>query len=218
MELSEAQIQRIEHYLNVKNITYIDVRLEVLDHIISDVEKNIKEKEVDFEAAFYIVTDKWNSILKETSSFYFGIVHSAPKIVMEKAKNHFKVHFWIMIILSLSISFGDKLVKYSFSNNMQSYFNYGFKFLGLICLIYSSILLYRKKKDKLKTSYSFILKTQSLGILFAFFHLPLSTYFTETGTLNTLSFIFLIGQLQIMYVFFIFYKKHKEAVKRYKIS
>ena len=38
MELTEQQLQRVEHYLDVKHITYIDLRMEVLDHIVSDIE------------------------------------------------------------------------------------------------------------------------------------------------------------------------------------
>ncbi|MFT5214842.1 MAG: ribosomal protein S13, partial [Patiriisocius sp.] len=38
MELTKEQIHKVAHYLNVKHITYIDLRMEVLDHIVSDIE------------------------------------------------------------------------------------------------------------------------------------------------------------------------------------
>ena len=105
MELNKEQLQRVEHYLDVKDITYIDIRTEVLDHIVSDIETKITDDNLDFETVFYSVTDKWNVHLKQTSSWLYGIAYSAPKIVMKKVNNNFRKWFLItnssMILLSM---------------------------------------------------------------------------------------------------------------------
>jgi len=90
MELTTQQLQRVEHYLNVKEITYIDIRTEVFDHIVSDIETKMETEKLDFETVFYNVTDKWNVHLKQTSSCFFGRIFSVPKIVLDKAKKYIK--------------------------------------------------------------------------------------------------------------------------------
>ncbi|MFT6066363.1 MAG: hypothetical protein ACJAQX_002245, partial [Polaribacter sp.] len=67
MELSKEQIQQVENYLNSKNITYIDLRTEVLDHIVSEIEDKIIENEVTFHHAFAIAKQNWNPKLEEAT-------------------------------------------------------------------------------------------------------------------------------------------------------
>lgn len=42
MELSKKQIQDIENRLEKNGITYWDIRLELLDHVVSDIEKRLE--------------------------------------------------------------------------------------------------------------------------------------------------------------------------------
>ena len=58
MKLNKEQLQEIETYLTNKDVEYIDLHLEVLDHISSDIE-NLMEK-ISFEEAFEKVKNKWN--------------------------------------------------------------------------------------------------------------------------------------------------------------
>ena len=101
MDLSKQQLQRVAHYLNVKGITYIDLRMEVFDHIVSDIEAKMIAENLDFETTFYSVTDKWNKHLKQESSFYFGLTYSLPKIVLNKAKKVYKKWFFLPVMAYL---------------------------------------------------------------------------------------------------------------------
>ena len=51
MELTKEQVRQVEVYLQKKNFNYIDLKEEVLDHIVSDIER-ITAKEISFENAF----------------------------------------------------------------------------------------------------------------------------------------------------------------------
>jgi hypothetical protein len=73
IELSKEQLQRVTHYLNVKDIIYMDLRMEVFDHIVSDIEAKMGAENLDFEIAFYSVTDKWNEHLIQESSFILDL-------------------------------------------------------------------------------------------------------------------------------------------------
>ena len=52
MKLTKEQIQEVEGYLKNKDVDYIDLHFEVLDHISTDIENLIIEKQFDFNGAF----------------------------------------------------------------------------------------------------------------------------------------------------------------------
>ncbi len=49
MELSKEQIQYIDHRLENEGVKYWDIRIEMLDHIVSDVEKTLKPENSEYE-------------------------------------------------------------------------------------------------------------------------------------------------------------------------
>ncbi|PQJ68903.1 hypothetical protein [Polaribacter butkevichii] len=216
MELNKEQLQRVEHYLNLKNITYIDVRLEVLDHIVSDIETKMTEENLDFETVFYNVTNKWNTQLKETSSWLFGVGFSAPKIILEKAKKSFKKWFFLMPASYLLSYFLINKMDFLYSINIENSLNLVFQIVTVLTVVLFVFLLISKNKKR--TTYSFILKTQGLNILLGAILLIDFDFFNRKGHLNPfqvgLLFSFILGT----YIYYHFYKKHQEAIQKYKIS
>ena len=89
MELTKEQIQRVDKYLDVKGVKFIDFRIEIFDHIISQIEQKLAIENADFKTVFYQVTNESNKQLDETSSLLFGLIYTAPKIVIKKAKKIF---------------------------------------------------------------------------------------------------------------------------------
>ena len=53
MELTKEQIQQVERYLDKKNFDFIDLKVEVLDHMVSDIESFLVNN-YTFENAFKI--------------------------------------------------------------------------------------------------------------------------------------------------------------------
>lgn len=49
MELTKEQIQFIDHRLEDEGIKYWDIRIEMLDHVVSDVEKTLKQENSEYE-------------------------------------------------------------------------------------------------------------------------------------------------------------------------
>lgn len=49
MELSKEQIQYINHRLENEGIKYWDIRIEMLDHVVLDVEKNLSPENSEYE-------------------------------------------------------------------------------------------------------------------------------------------------------------------------
>ena len=213
MELKKEQLQRIEHYLNVKDIYYIDLRVEIFDHIVSDIEAEILIENFHFETSFYKVTDMWNKQLKPSSSFYFGLAHSAPKIVLEKAKSYFKKWFLFIYFLFFLFMFLESKLKLSISENMQLYIANLLIVVNILFAIIYIFLMFRNSKIKDKTSYSFILKTQNLGLILGFIGIIFSGIIDKVTPIYSLTIMF----IAVTFCYYHFLKKHKEAIKKYRI-
>ena len=218
MELNKEQLQRIEHYLNVKDITYIDIRMEVFDHIVSDIEAKMMDEKLGFETTFYSVTDKWNYYLKETSSWLFGIAYSAPRIVLEKAKKYFKKWFFLLFPVFIFPYFFIDIITIFLSDDTENSINLVFKIVSVLSFIFFTYMLIEKSKNKAKTTYNFILKTQSLNILFGAVVLLKFNYLNKEGTLDPFMSSLLFAFVFATFSYFHFYKKHKKAIKKYKFS
>jgi hypothetical protein len=214
MELTEQQLQRVEHYLNVKHITYIDLRMEVFDHIVSDIETKMMKGNLDFETVFYNVTDKWNPQLKETSSWLFGIAYSAPKLVMKKAKTSYKKLYLISNFLMILLSTFEHKLGLTASDNTQLYLTYSLLMINISCTFIFIYLMINNSKIKQKTTYSFILKTQKIGPVLGGIAIIFSGIIEGVTPVYSLT----IFYVAIIFVYFHFLKKHKEAIKKYKVS
>lgn len=214
MELTEQQLQRVEHYLNIKHITYIDLRMEVLDHIVSDIETKMIKENLDFETVFYNVTDKWNKQLKETTSMFFGLGFSAPKLVIQKAK---KVYWkqYILLFTSYFLPFS-LLNHFNLKIQNSTEFNFFFILKGILILFFLAfIYMIFSRNSKIKTTYGFILKSQSLGAITSL--IVLLIFFSELKELDGISIGMFCSFIFMTFSYFIFYKKHKEAIKKYKV-
>lgn len=215
MQLSTEQIQKVEQYLNVKGIKYVDIRLEILDHMVSDIEDNISENEVPFHYAFSTAKQKWNPQLQETTSMFFGFGYAAPKIVIQKAKKIYWKHYFLLL-LSYFLPFL-ALTELNFEIQNPSEVS-SFIFLkGIaVCSFVSFLYMFMTKKNTLKTTYGFILNAQSLGVLVGLFVLMI--FIKNPGELNGIHIGMMCSFLFSTASYFYFYKKHKTEIKKYQIS
>jgi len=75
-----------------------------------------------------------------------------------------------------------------------------------------------KSVNKTKTTYGFILVTQSFNALFSIILLIDFDFFNKQGDLDAFQVSFLSIFVFSVYIYSHFLKKHKEAIKKYKIS
>jgi hypothetical protein len=216
MEITKQQLQRVAHYLNVKGITYIDLRMEVFDHIVSDIEAKMMDEKLDFETAFYKITVTWNKHLIKESSLYFGLTYSLPKIVLDKAKKVYKKWFFLSVLAYLIPYILLDQLKITFSQNAINDLNVFLQILTVCTLMVFFGLLIIKYKEKNKTSFSFILKTLSWNFSIGFIVLFYLNFSTQDD-LQSFPISFLVAFIFMTYSYFHFYKKHLEAVKKHEI-
>jgi len=216
MEITTKQIQQVETYLDKKNFDFIDLKVEVLDHMISDIESFL-DRNYSFENAFKITILKWEKYFKETSSFYFGLHYHESKIVVKKAIKMFRpFYFLYLAVYILPVAFL-KLVPIKVAEETASFINGFLVSSASILLAYLFIIVIKTKLSKVKTTYRFIIKTQYLSVILLVLGVFLGTVFNDEGEMNAVSTGFTSGGFAVVFICHYFFKKHEEAIKKYKI-
>jgi hypothetical protein len=217
MELSQEQQRQVEVYLQNKDFDFIDLKVEVLDHMISDIE-SLRTKKYSFEDAYRTTVLKWEKYFKETSSFYFGFSYSESKIVVKKAIKIFKpFYFLYLVAYFLPVAFL-KLVPIKVAEDTADFINAFLVSSAAILLAYLLIIVIKTKQSKVKTTYRFILKTQYLSVVLLVLGVFLGTVFNDEGEMNAVFTGFTSGGFAVVFICHYFFKKHEEAVNTYRIS
>lgn len=96
MELSKGQIQKIDQFLEAIGIEYLDIRLEMVDHIASEMEENIKDIDAFFQD-------------QKLQSPYLKYLLSKQKELNELYRKQLKTKFWTNFSVILR-QFGKQLL------------------------------------------------------------------------------------------------------------
>ena len=220
MELTKDQTRKIERFLNNNNITYVDIRLETYDHIVTDIEEKIETQNMSFDNAFSTVTNSWKRHIKETSSFYFGMHYDAPKMVIEKAKKSFKKFYFLYMLAYFFPLVFIQYLKVPFVIDAVNTIFPLIQIIGVCATFFFIFLMIKKWKSKEKTTYSFILRTQTASLAFGLIITCkfLFTDIIDDVSTNAIWIAFNFAFLTSAYIYYTFYEKHIEALKSYKIS
>lgn len=223
MKLTTEQISKINQNLIEKGLVYEDIKLELIDHIATDIEVELENKESNFETVCSAVFDKWEVLLMETS---LNIFSNAPKMVIDKISSYSlkQVKFALICCLIFSalmvgITAIDKdeyffdTLKLLFSGALIFVFFANFMFIFLIW------------KSSVKTTYR----------TFLFCYIPFLIFFcwqSEKSILDTIAYRYYVnkdffgqyiywlppsfGFFYCLY-FIIMANEHFKTVKRYKL-
>lgn len=63
MEITKEQIKHIDNHLKKMGIRYWDMRIEMIDHLVSDIEQNSVSKDFKTELSLALKRAKWNGNL-----------------------------------------------------------------------------------------------------------------------------------------------------------
>ncbi|CAM1361686.1 hypothetical protein [Tenacibaculum xiamenense] len=211
MELTTHQIQRVENYLKHKGIYYEDIKIEILDHFLSDIEDQMYNN-ISFEDAFTNSKLKWLPHLTYSSSFHTGYAYSKPKFVIEKLKTFVKYNNYKIYGITLLLILGIKLNKFEIvvphSSIVRAIVD-GWILFTSAAIIISYIFILLKK---VKTSYRFIFETQILGYLF----FPLfmrGSNFLKNGNADLFDISIILYSIVIVHFAVKVFRKHLEFIK-----
>lgn len=216
MKLNETQITTIDNILDKSGVVYIDYKFEILDHIATEVEELMAEKDLSFENSLDVILKKWEPKLKKSTASTFGYFWEMPEILMQKARKL----YWRKMIFLIATSFVLMGILLLIKDVLA-------KFTENICYLLISILAiqfigYIKiRLSRQKTTFGFLYKQQ----FFAFFFMYLIPTFTlstnekllEKSVNEIFPVIFMIATLIIAPIMnFKFYNEHFDQLKRNK--
>ncbi|WP_088324237.1 hypothetical protein [Polaribacter tangerinus] len=214
MQLTARQTYLVEKYLEVKNFNYLDIRSEILDHIISDIEEKIENKNIDFSVAFCQVKKLWNHQLDESSSLYFGLHFSAPRIIINKAKKIYKKYFFTLLFSYFFPLITLSSFNYSVKSTIEFFPVVVFKAV-IISALFTFFYLFFTKTNTHKTTFSFVLKTQSLNVFLGL--LVAMVFLSNPKEINAIHISMFSAYLFSVCNYYIFYKKHQRVIRNYKL-
>lgn len=172
MKITKEQIDYIDAYLVKKGVTYLDVKLEIIDHIASEIEEKIELENLLFDDAFNLVIKKWQYQFVQRSSFWVGAIYSFPKAVLDKIVTRAKlttIYSLVFIVLWLTLYgyFETQL------NKILAPFSQAIEISSIaVALSVLSIIIYINIKSK-PTSFRFLVNQSSPILMFVFFILML---------------------------------------------
>ena len=170
MKLITEQIAKMDETLVLSGVVYDDIKIELTDHIASEIEKNIGENDILFEEAFINAFDNWKEQLRPSSSKWLGSKNVAPRIVIDKMILNSKklisiaivfVFITTIVLTALVRNFNNEIAIENIRMTLRIVF-----LLELFFIVFCKYLIW---KSKSVTSFVFIYKKlnfSALGLLF----------------------------------------------------
>ncbi len=209
MKLTLEQIDKIDVILDKLGLDFLDIKLEVKDHIACQVEENMRSREVTFDDSLIEVLKCWESKLVLEESWLISKKKSFPKIVIQRLFKRFLIYNTSVVLFVI--------LSYFFFQNYKQTINDFVLFSKYSTIIYScffgiySILWVKMYFQKIKTSFFYQFK-QNFSLLFLF-------QFYSVLSFSTLMNYFCLSMLLILTPFQLYtFYKHQQFIKKYKLA
>ncbi len=175
MKLTNQQIAQIEETLALNGLIYEDIKLEVTDHIASEIEEKIYNETSSFEVAFTEVFNKWKPELKPSFSGLIGFTN--PKIITVKCHKIVKRQLFTTITISSLITLALMVFVRNSSyglilTNIQGALR-SFVLVEFCLVILAWGLIWQSKHQ---TTYSYLMKKKSFGLIIFLFMIGIGLF------------------------------------------
>ena len=170
MKLTTEQIECINQTLVKKGVKFDDLKMEVLDHIASQIEYEMATTEKTFPEAYNQVFERWNAEFKPTRAF-FSLNTYYSKLARSKFGNQIKLEIITAITIAAVLFFSFQLVsdsntKLQFIIWIKKVFFYAY--IGTILSMFIFKFLNVKSKVSSTYKHSFDARFPSIFIWLAF--------------------------------------------------
>lgn len=221
LKFTKEELEQVNRYLDIKGLVFVDVRFEILDHLLMDIEKEMHSNMVSFDTAFEMVCQKWKGSMKQTSSYWLGKGHFTSKIVIDKSihvlkKSYLKLFLMIVFSILIGLAVQEVLSAFFIDNRLiikkaLTGFAGGSIFLG-------TYWIYKMNKGDVKTSFSFMFSKVFGMFVFLFVFMTSTDFFEESQGVSFLTIsIFSFGIQSFVFLFSLWYQ-HRKQVSMYKKS
>ena len=161
MKLTNEQITAIEKTLVLNGLIYEDIKLELTDHIASEIEAEMEENEISFETAFKQAFQNWKEQLRPSSSFWLGRKNIAPKIIIEKWELIHRKWNPAMIQFAIFITIIIGILKVLSTENIPENISMVMRWFYMALWVLIATIRIIIWKSKHKTLFGFIFKKRS---------------------------------------------------------
>ena len=155
MKLTKQQIAQIEETLVLNGLVYQDVKLELLDHIASEIEERLSNEEISFDIVYKSVFEKWkSSLVISSSSAWLGVFFQAPRVVVDKLISYSKRQTVIIVLSALVFGFVLALIVSNIRSQLTfNSLNFGLKGAYLVLVLSTAVSMFLIWNSKIKTTY-----------------------------------------------------------------
>lgn len=223
MKLKTEQIKQIEETLVLNGIHYDDIKLELTDHIASEIEDKISIDGVSFEIAFHDVFENWKEQLRPCSSRWLRKQYLLPKIIMDKWIKNIKNQQKMILLISFISAIVFTAIARTINNEVV--FDYFRIFCRTISIVELSLIMAGKYiiwKSKYKTTFSFFYNVNSFSIIFFIFFIGIGLFpikiVAPDIALNLVFNFFLFVYLIFPIYYFQKAYQHLQFIKKLKLS
>jgi hypothetical protein len=163
-KLNSEQIENINQALIKKGIKFDNIKIEVIDHIASEIECEMETNQRPFPEAFHQVFERWKPDFELTRA-YFSLATYYPKLARNRFGSLVKLEliaaFTIMVILFISFQLiSDSNARLLFVFWINKVFFYAY--LGTIGLVL--FFKFLNQKSKISSTYKYIFDKRSVSI------------------------------------------------------
>jgi hypothetical protein len=220
MKISEQEFNQIQKYLDKVELTQVDLRNEVLDHMTTSIEQRRLNQNLSFEESFEQEIKKWKKDLDNDYSSWLGLFWSGPRIMIKKCSKITTV-FFLRIFLMAALLAG-LILSGNQSSELVFWFTKIIGYVYLIGLCLMIVLWFRIKASGFDSTYKFLFKAHAVGFGFAYItfnpvwsNILLSTNDNKILFAHYFALIFWLG---LFYFFFNLYTSHLRLSKRLLIK
>ena len=219
IKLSKEQLLEVEAYLNNNDIEYIDLHLEVLDHISTDIENEMSENNISFEEAFDKIRIKWSKTFSYKWTFWLGVSNGGSKLFIDHCLKIYKPLWFksmFAIVAFIAVFYGIVAI---FNINLDANYQLFKSTFLLIALFFPVLLIYWKyqfKKIKFVSTYSYLYNKQIFPNIFITLLLIIQIFRSEKEIFSDFMFVYFTLFFSILNMGYSFYRNHIKAVSNYK--
>ncbi|MEJ1221524.1 hypothetical protein [Sediminicola sp. 1XM1-17] len=169
MSLNNDQLLNINNYLDFKDLYHLDLRMEIFDHMVESIEMKMSMGST-FSEAFELECKKWNPELKSYSSHWLGLVHSGPKLVMQKCVGTIKKLYLKSLFAALVVAVCLFVAESLFPLKANPAIINAFVGAGMFICVFLWVYWYiRIRKSPKQTSYGYFIKINTIGSVVSIF-------------------------------------------------
>ncbi|MEO8255616.1 MAG: hypothetical protein ABI554_14650 [Flavobacterium sp.] len=185
-KLTAEQITIIEETLVLNGLKFDDLKLELTDHIASEIEEMMNTNMLSFEENLKLVFNKWSEQLRPSYSFWinsnnnlfwFTKTELNPSLVTYKCNKLVKKVLSLSIIIGILISILLTVATRNWHNEIiLNYLKSGFRIVCFAIFILFVFVRFRIWKSKHNTTYGYLFKRNGFIQIINLFFLSMGIF------------------------------------------